>query len=199
MHAGAIHAAFRDAARESQATFRIVMDAMARPGRILPLAPSFISPPPLTPAAAAILLTLVDFETPLWLDAALSREPAVAAFLRFHTGARLAPSPETAAFALIADPASAPPLAVFAQGAPDYPDRSTTIIWQVETLQPHGWTFAGPGIREEIAFGASPLPPDFASQLQDNRARFPLGVDLIFAGPGVVAALPRSARLTEAR
>jgi len=196
----AIKPACRDVPREAQAVFRTVMDAMARPGRVMALDAGFTPPVPLGPAAAAILLTLADFETPIWLDGSLSREPDVAEFLRFHTGARLAATLDAAAFALVADAANAPPLTAFAQGTPDYPDGSATVIFQVETLNAAGpWTFAGPGIDGEIAFGAAPLPADFVDQLGDNRARFPLGVDMIFAARGTIAALPRSSAHVGAR
>jgi alpha-D-ribose 1-methylphosphonate 5-triphosphate synthase subunit PhnH len=195
----AIQPAFRDPPKDSQRVFRTVMSAMARPGTILPLEPEFTTPAPLGASAAAVLLTLADFETPLWLDAVAASEPAVTAFLRFHTGARLVSDPHEAAFALIAEPAQAPPLAAFAQGLPDYPDRSTTVVYQVETLTLAGWRFVGPGIKQDIAVRAEPLPANFAGQLAANRAGFPLGVDLIYAAPRAMAALPRSAQLLEAR
>ena len=83
--------------------------------------------------------------------------------------------------------------------ATDSPDRSTTIIWQVQTLHAGGWLFAGPGIDGETAFEARPLPETFPAQLAENRASYPLGVDIIFAAPRAVAALPRSIRLMETR
>jgi len=72
LNPSAIQPAFRDPARQSQAVFRTVMEAMARPGRILPLAGGFSPPAPLSATAAAILLTLADFETAVWLDRILS-------------------------------------------------------------------------------------------------------------------------------
>ena len=199
MSHSAVQPAFRDPPRDAQDVFRTVMNAMARPGRILPLRAGFDCPPPLTSAAAAILIALADYETPVWLDAMLSNAEAAVEYLRFHTGARLVSAPEQASFAVIADPVGGPSLSTFAQGTPDYPDRSATLIFQVEHLMCDGWTLAGPGIAGEMRFGAAPLPADFAEQLRDNRARFPLGVDVIFAAPGAVAALPRSTRILEAR
>jgi alpha-D-ribose 1-methylphosphonate 5-triphosphate synthase subunit PhnH len=90
-----------------------------------------------------------------------------------------------------------PPLTAFPQGTPDYPDRSTTLILQVGELRTGGWRLEGPGILGHALFSASPLPPDFASQVQANRARFPCGVDLFFATDAEIAALPRSTCLTE--
>src|SRR5262245_16205137 len=145
MPQSAVQPAFRDPPREAQSVFRAVMSALARPGRIHDIAVGFTAPAPLGAVSAAILLALADSATPLWLDAPLAGSPAVAEFLRFHTGAKLAAAPEEAAFAVVADPGRAPPLAAFALGTPDYPDRSTTIIFQIERLLPEGWRLAGPG------------------------------------------------------
>lgn len=193
----AIQPAFRDPVRESQVVFRLAMRALASPGQIVRLDTPLVPPAPMFAPAAALLLTLCDFETPAWFDPVLADSAEVAAFLRFHTGARLVASPADAAFAVIADPARMPALATFAQGTPDYPDRSTTLILQVETLAAARWTLEGPGIRGIARFSAAPLPADFAAQMRANRAAFPCGVDIFFATRTSLAAVPRSTRLTE--
>jgi alpha-D-ribose 1-methylphosphonate 5-triphosphate synthase subunit PhnH len=68
--------------------------------------------------------TLCDFLTPVWLDPPLADSARVAAFARFRTGSWLAASPAEAAFAVIADGARMLELTAFAQGTPEYPDRS---------------------------------------------------------------------------
>lgn len=193
----AIQPAFRDAVRDSQSVFRLAMRAMASPGQILHLGSLLAPPAPLHPPAAALLLTLCDFETPVWLDPPLAERADVADFLRFHTGARLVTSAADAAFAVVADPARMPALATFAQGTPDYPDRSATLIVQVDTLVACGWTLEGPGIRKTARLSAAPLPADFIAQLRANRGSFPCGVDIFLATRTSLAALPRSVRLME--
>ena len=189
---------FSDSARASQQIFRDVMRAMAEPGRPVatPGWPLRSAPGALLPSAAAIALTLADFETALFLDARLAAEPEVLAFLDFHTGAPRTADPAQAQFALIADPSALGDLGAFAQGSAEYPDRSTTLILQVDAFD-DAHAFAGPGIKERIGFGFSPEPPDFATQWRANRGRFPRGVDLILAGHDAIAALPRSSRLME--
>jgi alpha-D-ribose 1-methylphosphonate 5-triphosphate synthase subunit PhnH len=59
--------AFADPVFESQATFRSVLHAMASPGQIVDAGEALAPPAPLGRAAAAALLTLADFETPLWI------------------------------------------------------------------------------------------------------------------------------------
>jgi alpha-D-ribose 1-methylphosphonate 5-triphosphate synthase subunit PhnH len=41
------------------------------------------------------------------------------------------------------------------------------------------------------------LPADFAAQWAANRARFPLGVDMIVVADARLAALPRSTTIAE--
>ncbi|MFK8250526.1 phosphonate C-P lyase system protein PhnH [Ancylobacter terrae] len=188
---------FAEPVRDAQAAFRAAMWALARPGRSRPVAADLQPPAPLSPVAAALVLALADFETPLWLDPMLAGVPEVARFLRFHTGAPIVAEPELAAFAVIADAAKLPDFNIFSRGTPDYPDRSATLIVQVERFTGQGMVLEGPGIQGAIAFGATPLPADFINRIKANRASFPLGVDLLLAGPDAVAGLPRSVRARE--
>jgi alpha-D-ribose 1-methylphosphonate 5-triphosphate synthase subunit PhnH len=183
-----------------QAAFRAVMDAMSHPGRVNTLAALPAEwPAPLSAGAAAVALCLADFETPLWLDEA-ARDGDAAAWLRFHTGARITSDPCEAAFAFVTEPRRAPDFQSFALGSLDYPDRSTTFILQVEAFGAGAArTLAGPGIRDTAAFSASPLPGDFDARLAANRALAPRGVDFIFVSATAVAALPRSTRLVPTR
>lgn len=190
---------FEDYSRQSNAIFRTCLDALSRPATIYELPAMLQTPHPLCPNAAAVFITLADFETSFWLDATLQSAPDVAHFLRFHTGAKQTDDYATADFALLADPARMPPLADFKTGTPEFPDRSTTVIVQVETLRPEGWTLTGPGVKDTISFSATPLPPDFVEQMTANRATFPCGVDLIFTTPTHLAALPRSVTLATRR
>ncbi|WP_375463754.1 phosphonate C-P lyase system protein PhnH [uncultured Methylobacterium sp.] len=186
---------FADRVHDAQAVFRAIMDALARPGLVRPLACGLTPPAPLTPELAAVALALADADTPLWLDAPL-RAPAVGAFLRFHTGAPIMDDPERAAFALIADPARCPPFPAFAQGTPEYPDASATLVLAVATLSEAGGpSFEGPGIRGSVRLDAAPLPADWPERLRANHAGFPQGIDLLLVAPGRIAGLPRSARV----
>lgn len=191
-------AGFKDPVHEAQACFRAVMNAMARPGlsQTVP-ATDLLPPKPLTPAAAAIALTLLDYDTPVWLDKPLAASADVKTFLRFHTGAPIVSEPVEAAFAFVSDPASMIPLANFNQGSPEYPDRSTTLILMGQYLRKSAHvTLHGPGIQAERGFSAKPVPTVFWDQVITNNAQFPRGVDLIFAGDEKIAALPRSTRIT---
>lgn len=181
-----------DAAHRAQRVFRATMRAMARPGRIETVAPLASGPDGLDPTLAALVLTLADYETPVWLDARLAADRDVAEFIRFHSGAPIATDARRAAFALVASPEAMPPLAAFAQGEPEYPDRSTTLFVKVEQLSGDGLRLRGPGISGEARLGVAPFPARLLAELSENRSCFPLGVDLILVENGRIAALPRS-------
>ena len=202
---------FADPVLDAQSVFRTIMTAMARPGTIADLAGDGLRPPrPLTRALAAVALTLCDHETPIWLDADLAAGAAVARYVQFYTGAPLVADPCDAAFAFAVDLSVLPPLASFAQGSDEYPDRSTTLVLAVEALgSGHALSLAGPGIEERAMFTFTPLTKNpaaevdrmaffesFIGELIDNHGSFPRGVDCIFAATGKVAALPRSTRIT---
>jgi alpha-D-ribose 1-methylphosphonate 5-triphosphate synthase subunit PhnH len=177
----------------AQATFRAVLNALARPGSVHPIADALEGPSPLSPGAAAIALTLCDHDTPIWLDAGLRSADPVSAWLRFHCGSMITGDSRTAAFALVSKPFELPAFDCFNPGTLDYPDRSTTIILQVDSLRSGpGLTLTGPGIQGRQMLRASPLPPDMGKQLSSNRSMFPRGIDLILVSADEVTALPRS-------
>lgn len=185
-----IAAGFADAALGAQATFRCLLEAIAHPGRIV-MAPAKLpaAPAPLLAPAYAAALTLLDFETPLWLESPLAT-PAVIETLRLQCGCPIVEQAD-ASFALLAGTDA--PLAAFDQGTPEYPDRSATLIWQVEDLaNDRGVRLSGPGIEESVRLQVGGLPADFWAQWAMNHRQFPLGVDIVFVTADRLAALPRS-------
>ena len=187
--------AFNDPTRESQAIFRKVMDAVARPGTIQDLSFAPDAPAGLDRAAGAVALTLFDFETTVWLDPAL-RGGEAETWVRFHCGCPLAADTGLAAFAIVTDLAQSPALAAFDQGDAKYPDRSTTLIIQLPDLQ-GGPTvvLTGPGVNGEAELGLPGLPPGFWDQVETNHIQFQFGVDLLFVAGDRLTALPRSTRI----
>jgi alpha-D-ribose 1-methylphosphonate 5-triphosphate synthase subunit PhnH len=180
---------FADPVLESQACFRAVLEAMSRPGRILPVVPPPELPPGLSPAAAAVLLTLVDAATPLRLAAGAEAE----SWVRFHCGCPLVV--DGAAFVL--DPAAA--LLELDPGTEEEPERGATLILEVASLEASaGWRLTGPGIEAEHRLKVAGAPAGFVADWARNRARFPCGVDAILCAGSRIAALPRTVRIEEA-
>ncbi len=188
---------FSDPVLASQAVFRTVMEAMARPGSIAEIDVAITPPAPLGIAAAALALTLLDYETPVWLDPTLAVAPEVDGWLKFHTGAPRATDPAAATFAFIAQPAAMPAFDAFGLGSVEYPDGSTTLVLEVEALtEGDAFHLSGPGIKGSCGLAAAPLPADFAARMAANRALFPRGIDLVLTCGRRLAALPRSVHLS---
>jgi alpha-D-ribose 1-methylphosphonate 5-triphosphate synthase subunit PhnH len=182
---------FEDTVHDTQRVFRRALEAFAHPGRVVAFEAKLMPPSPLLPTAGALALTLFDHGTAVLLDGALDSE-GVRQFLRFHCGAPLTADPAHASFALIGD-AEALRLDTFAIGTPEAPERSTTAIVQVAGFDgAEKVRLSGPGIEREHSFAVRGLAPIFWAQWRVNTALFPMGVDVVFASPGTIAALPRS-------
>lgn len=191
-------AGFSDPVHQSQAAFRALLSALSEPGTIQTL-PGAVAPPQgLCAAAATALLTLADYETPIWLPAGLC-EAEAGAWLRFHCGAALVSEPAGAVFAVMSDDTAEPALAAFSPGTDLFPDRSTTVIMQCAGLEggaPVG--LSGPGIDGRRTIAPAGLRPGFWREVAANAALYPLGIDIVLACGDAVIGLPRSTLVTEA-
>ena len=191
-------AGFADKVLSAQSTFRSVMDAMARPGSVQRIVSAAGTPSAMMRGTAAIALTLFDHDTPVWLDAAMSATPDVAKWLKFHTSAPVVADSLIAGFALVGDPENLPPLDRFAFGSNEYPDRSTTVVLQVESLtNGPAVELCGPGIDGTATLRASIQPHDLFERLAVNAALFPRGIDVVLVHDDSIVAIPRTTRLVK--
>ena len=184
--------AFSDPALASQAVFRAALLALSRPGLVQSIRCDAQFPAGAHPAAAAVLLALLDPDCTLWLSPTLAAGPA-AHDLRFHTGCTLVDRPGAARFAWVASPAELPALDTFALGSEFEPELSTTCIVQVDAIDDAaGWTLRGPGIRDRHRLGVAGLGAGFVAQWQANHALFPRGIDLLFCAGDRLTGLART-------
>lgn len=180
-----------DPSHDAQRLFRAVLDAFSHPGCILALPDAPPGVGPLSAAATAFVLTLVDRDTPLFLAPAFDVAP-VRDFVRFHTGASIVSREADALFALLT-PDRAPLLDGFAIGSDPYPDRSATLIVEVNSVAGGApRTLRGPGIATRTEIAVAGLPDTFWTEWAANHALFPCGVDVVFTAGGRLLALPRS-------
>lgn len=186
-----VGAGFADPVTAAQSVYRLALDAFAHPGRVV-LLPGDLSlnESGLSEASAALALTLLDFETPVWLDSDAKR---ASGFLRFHCGAPLAASPRDCRFAFVADVAACPTPDSFDLGSEDYPDRSTTLVVEVTELRAgEGRMLRGPGILDHARLHAAGLPAGFWAARAALASLFPRGLDVIFTCGRAIAAIPRT-------
>jgi alpha-D-ribose 1-methylphosphonate 5-triphosphate synthase subunit PhnH len=182
----------------SQAVFRQILMSMAYPGTIAQLKINMAVPGRLFPSAGAVLLTLLDFETPLWAD--LEPDAPELQWLTFYTGAPVTPDPAEASFALITDTEALTGFGRFNPGTAACPDISTTLVIQAQGIAPdRHLRLTGPGIEHETFIHIAGIPDPF----WENRARtnqaYPTGIDMIVVHEGRFCAIPRTTRIDVAR
>jgi len=206
---------------QSQQTFRAALQALAHPGSVHDInADDCGVPSGLSQGMTAMLLTLVDTDTPVWLPADI--DDAVLHFLRFHCGCPLVSEPMQARFAVVPWGCTAPDLAQCHPGDPAYPDTSTTVLLEVNALHASSQVEApltgaadghlqsmlreaddagsameqtvlsGPGINGQRTLSVSGLPQDFWTQWRANHGLFPLGVDVFLIQDNRLCGLPRT-------
>lgn len=194
IQSGVTQPGLADPVQDSQAIFRTILAALSEPGRVFDVA--MTAPTDglgIGPAALAALLTLTDGDTPLWIgDSAVGG--ALAAYLRFHTGAPIVADRGAAQFALLSGGDWR--LDQFNPGTEDFPDQSATLIIEVDALAEGGpIALSGPGIPDHRHVTVQGLPADFGAQWLANHAQFPCGVDVIFACGARLMGLPRTVSL----
>jgi len=189
-------AGFADKVLSAQTTFRSVMDAMARPGSVQRVTAVSGAPAGMMRGTAAIALTLFDHDTPVWLDAQMSETPDVAKWLKFHTSAPVISDSSISSFAVVGDACALPSLDRLAFGTSEYPDRSTTMVLQVESLtQGAAFELRGPGIDGTAMLRATLQPADLFERLAINVTLFPRGIDVLLVADDAIVAIPRTTRL----
>lgn len=194
-------AGFGDESLGSQQVFRAALQALSHPGRRVPLAHDAEPPAGGHRASAGLLLALLDADGSVWLSPALAAAGA-GAWLRFHTGCRLAESAAQAQFLWVAQGDALPALSSLAQGSDAWPEQSATCVIDVAAFDADAtadWVLTGPGIQTQTALRVQGLPADFAAQWAANHAAFPCGVDVFLATAEALVGLPRTTRITDQR
>ncbi|RAX41460.1 phosphonate C-P lyase system protein PhnH [Rhizobium tropici] len=192
----ALTGGFIDPVFDAQSVFKKAMDAMARPGTLQTVEADVAPPAPLGVAAGAIGLTLCDHDTPVWLSNSLARS-SLPEWLGFHTGAPVISDRLEAQFAFIEAGMALSSFSQFGIGTQEYPDRSTTIVLEVQSLEGgKELALSGPGIKDVTMIGPVGLPDALLRIWNDNRALFPRGVDLILTADRQFLCLPRTTKIT---
>ncbi|MFS8115598.1 phosphonate C-P lyase system protein PhnH [Rhizobium jaguaris] len=191
----ALTGGFADPVFDAQSVFKMMMDAMARPGTIQTVNSDIAPPAPLDIAAGAIGLTLCDHDTPVWLSAGLGRS-TMPEWLSFHTGAAATSEKIEARFAFIEAGIALASLNQFAVGTQEYPHRSTTLVLEIAALEGgKELALSGPGIADVRVIAPVGLPDTFLRIWNDNRALFPRGVDLVLTAGRQFLCLPRTTKI----
>lgn len=168
-----------------QLHFRLLLEAMARPGQIYPLAQL----PQQGSVVLSVLSTLLDAEVSL-------ADPHGLLNSGDWPMLQVKAAPAELADYVVCD----------AQHSPDFspklgtlpcPEQSATLILLVDSLN-DGNThlqLSGPGIKTSTHLRINGLNTSWLTKREDWVCAFPLGADLILVDPQHIAALPRTTRV----
>jgi alpha-D-ribose 1-methylphosphonate 5-triphosphate synthase subunit PhnH len=189
-----------DAVHDLQAVFRALLDAFSFPGKVVSLAPQAARLSPLAtdvdnPALAAAALTLIDSESPYFVDAT---DP-LARFLVEWSAVRPGALAEAAYVVQprFDDGLLAGLIEMARLGTLVDPHLGATLLIGVESLiEGQTLRLRGPGIANSVS-AVLPYGPRWLAARNQKVAEFPLGIDLAFFDRDHrVVALPRATRLT---
>ena len=207
---------FDDPVKDSQRSFRTILNALSQPGTVGHLDAISLNQAPSTwtEATWAVAMTLLDGDTRVWLSPLLATSVALAS-LQFHTSCPMTQDPGEADFVFVGHPTEQPDWSSLRQGEAEFPDLSATVILQVPGIEvveasapsvvpnmapSSTWELRGPGIEHTRAIrlqhdSEDQWPEKLRHAMVANRSRFPLGVDLLLVWRDLVCALPRSTRI----
>jgi alpha-D-ribose 1-methylphosphonate 5-triphosphate synthase subunit PhnH len=176
----------------AQKTFRTLLQAMSRPGRV------YVLDTPGEKGLLLVLQTLIDHEVTFSVISAeqmrLNQEIVKA------TGSR-AVTLEDADFVIVPSGDSEGKVLRAKRGSLEYPHSGATMVYQVESLENKtngtpNCRLRGPGIDNEISACIHGLNKKELMHLQESNSEYPLGVDSIFMDKaGRVMCIPRSSSL----
>jgi alpha-D-ribose 1-methylphosphonate 5-triphosphate synthase subunit PhnH len=184
------HTHFADPVHETQAVFRVAMQAFSRPGQLHRLAVALDSFGQWNAGTIALLLTLCDFETSILLE---PNHEKLASFLKLHTGAQIVNDRSAADFVAVTRPEPEYGFEDLRIGTDETPHLSATLLLQVKSF--HNGTpvkLSGPGIEESITLFVEGLSSRFFERR--NSFRFPTGVDVFLIADQQLVGLPRTTR-----
>jgi alpha-D-ribose 1-methylphosphonate 5-triphosphate synthase subunit PhnH len=202
---------------DAQEHYRLLLDVMARPGKINILPRMPLSVPAgtvLTDAAALVGFALLNADVSFCADGA--GEDLATRYLLVNTSARPV-ALEEADFVFASGLAAAALPENMKKGSLPYPEEGATLVLSVGAMAteaaglgaqtdhaaigqtPPGGALAitlqGPGIAGKKTFFVRGLSTNLVEALQQSNMEFPLGVDLILTdADGRVACIPRSSR-----
>jgi len=188
---------FDDPVKDSQRSFRIILNALSQPGTVghLDAVPLNQAPSAWTEATWAVAMTLLDGDTRVWLSPSLAT-PVALASLQFHTSCPISQDAGEADFVFVGHPIEQPDWSSLRRGEAEFPDLSATVILQVpgiEVVEPNNpsgeesiapsvaphvaphvapsstWELRGPGIKQTQLIRLQHDPEDpWPEQLRDT-------------------------------
>lgn len=190
-----------DTVFDAQQHFRLLLDSMARPGKINTFPSSNILPPAgLNQAAALTGFALLNADTNYHITGQNSAD--IADYLLVNTAAQQVDI-AIADYIFLPENHDGRGLHEARMGTPVYPEDSATLIAAAQVISAVAMTdslkitMKGPGVNGEATVWIKGINPDLLNYLKEQNSEYPLGIDLIITdGQNNVLCLPRSNRFT---
>jgi alpha-D-ribose 1-methylphosphonate 5-triphosphate synthase subunit PhnH len=183
----------------SQRTFRVLLDAMSRPGRAHDLSELAVEvgvEPVLLP-----ILALADIDTPVAVVDAVERREMHEHLLARSTGAPIVADLQDADLVVASGDVRATHIALLRRGDAWAPEQGARLALRSARIDPAGGgdlriTVTGPGARDGRSFGIDGIEPDVFEQLVLANGEHPAGVDTwLIADDGRCIGIPRSSHI----
>lgn len=174
---------------DSQASFRVLLDALSRPGE-----PRDLPVPQAGPGIVPLALAVVGSPIAVMGDPGAQRQICLA------TGAEQVAIGEAALVAIYGK-ADAPLISSLRRGSALVPEGGAKAGLACGALIPAGGgevtpEISGPGVPGRVRLGVDGVGPEVFLALAEANSAFPAGIDVwLTDDAGRVAGLPRSARL----
>ncbi len=188
---------------DAQMHFRSLLDAMARPGKIVTLQAIDIAVPTgMNRATAYACLALLNGDTSYFLTKGSNR---IEEYLSVNTGCL--PSELGEADFVLAQGSDDPDFVRFVkEGILTYPETGSSIIVEVELVDDSladdalQIRLTGPGVRNERMIWVKGLEASWIDALMEKNSEFPLGVDTYLSfsdetDEPCICCLPRSTKI----
>ncbi len=169
--------------------FRVLMDSMARPGKILTL--------PGSGTILSVCSALLDHEVKFSVIGEETHENLIRDI--YENSKSEYTRSDLADYVIVTGGSSSGGIKSLNRGTPEFPDRGATILYLAEELGYDGGckiSLEGPGISGKIELTIKGIDPLDIDDIRELNSEFPLGVDLFFIDrKSRVAALPRSSKI----
>lgn len=184
---------------EAQEHFRLIMDAMAKPGSIKTLDSEIIVYEGFSKASALIGFALLDSNTGFYQN----YEENLDQYLILNTSSS-PKSPENADFLFLKEPnIEFQAIEEAAIGEPEYPEKGAFLIIEVSKISDEAFSksleliLKGPGVKGSKSIHVGGLSKKVLEAIQEKNMEYPLGVDTILTDPsGTLVCIPRSNQFT---
>lgn len=184
-----------DVVFDAQQHYRLILDSMARPGKINVI-PSIEIDEPMDINNASALIAFALLNTDASFHAVEGE--AVTQFIALHTSAVVA-DVENAELVFVSGLHEADFIAQLKTGTLSYPETGATVIADVTRISDTKMsnaielTLKGPGVNGTTTVYVAGLNTDILDELKEQNLEFPLGIDLMLTdGGNHLICIPRS-------